>query len=994
MRRVYRAALICLLIAVGVVSCGCGESRPEFVSTTTTGGNQFLGGKLFLGADIAGVPVTLESLDGQVLGSSVTDSTGNFAFTTALPADFRVVATISPDLEFSREIRDFGTAPTYASITIPTTLVSRLAQSDPSADLADLENVVRQGLQLSSDDAIAKLDESVGERFSHLDFFRHAVLAGGLDSYLAQQASSPGSDAPYLLRSESLEFSLSTLPPEIASPLGRFQADPRTRRSTQRLLSRSLSEPARLAERTSSRAVASPVLAQFGEVAVADVALDLLEDVGEDTVEAIIGDEEGDEGGGNDGRRHLRHTWSSQQLAGHFGIADELEAISAQLSDIATELNTVISDLNSLINEIAIAELQAEKNNFLDALAEADDYRENIEGVQTQLIDSIVEATGTNGYFSDTPSTLPPNVVNIVSLFSSTATFNSLVEDVTELQAALTGADPNAPPSNPNQILFPPVVVNLSSTGSLPSNNPNLVLALRNLVFDSLGISVSENTERFSNFPVRSSALLDSILGPFEGYGQAQILGSNLISEAAHQSANPGEDIQRARTYADNVARSLINTRAQVPAYPLSDNYFLDLENGLQWYTVVQAPADVDTILNSALAFDDGETTGWHAPSYDELRSLMLRAGWAAGDGQSYDFANAVEGLQKLGFDTSALGSSEQIGFPFYNWNYTGPAWFAQNFGLIAQMPVTGDYTNSATTYTGADAFYTELPWLMCRTLGTQPTLDISASTNPDYAVPMNPGTWPDGFEGSPIPAELPSVASVTGLTQLNVPNNVVTFSSEYTLYTGASSASGGYMIGTDSFQTTYTPTPFMATTADYLPPVYFQTNDDDGTAVSNYASTYGAVINRVNSNEVTTIVLNTLGYSTSTGYPSAITASVPFNTVGPETVTLDQIQIMPRNVAMANPGTTGTNVITQQFVAVGFYSDQTVQDLTSSATWSVVDTDTGVAPVGAVISSTGNLETTNVPNASENLEVRVSITQTGNPSGTSSDSTLVLVSH
>ena len=127
---------------------------------------------------------------------------------------------------------------------------------------------------------------------------------------------------------------------------------------------------------------------------------------------------------------------------------------------------------------------------------------------------------------------------------------------------------------------------------------------------------------------------------------------------------------------------------------------------------------------------------------------------------------------------------------------------------------------------------------------------------------------------------------------------------------------------------------------------------------------------------------------------PSAITASVPFNTVGPETVTLDQIQIMPRNVAMANPGTTGTNVITQQFVAVGFYSDQTVQDLTSSATWSVVDTDTGVAPVGAVISSTGNLETTNVPNASENLEVRVSITQTGNPSGTSSDSTLVLVSH
>ncbi|MCA9780507.1 MAG: hypothetical protein KC800_27475, partial [Candidatus Eremiobacteraeota bacterium] len=105
-----RFVALLLLFAFTWLATGCGSSSQDFVNTNTGSfvlTPETVQGKLFLGATVGGVPVQLQTVDGLVLGATVTDGAGSFTFPGPVPTNFRVVATLSDGLAFSREIRDF-----------------------------------------------------------------------------------------------------------------------------------------------------------------------------------------------------------------------------------------------------------------------------------------------------------------------------------------------------------------------------------------------------------------------------------------------------------------------------------------------------------------------------------------------------------------------------------------------------------------------------------------------------------------------------------------------------------------------------------------------------------------------------------------------------------------------------------------------------------------------------------------------------------------------
>lgn len=965
---------------------GCGGGSDDFIFTTggeaTAPGT--VAGKLFLGTDIPDVPVTVESLNGQVLARDTTDGTGNFFIQGSFPSDFRLVARVEPNLVFRREVRGFPNQG-FSAITVPTTLVSELASRQPGAALDAVETQARAILGLAPGEFIAKMDESVNERFSHLAFFARAVQVGSQVSSVEEIVNT--NQAPFLLTADVLEADLSALGAPLADELREVQTRPRTVLSTHRSLSRGLS-PSRVATAPSPSS-ARLVRGQFGEIAalLGTVALGVLEDVGADVITSVIDKifDGGDDGGGVTKEQVL--TWISYQLQAKIGIESDLTAISAELTGIQNEVQDVSQQLQDLVQQL---NQQFQLAKLVDAIQDANSAQGKIVGLQTKLLEALDDAIAQGDYFDNQPSAIPQNIANVLDQIQDSAVQNELTTQINDLQALLTGSSNQ--PGITQSIEYPPIVVNVNSTGNADVPNPNITLSLRDSVYQSLGVSNGSGSEKMAHFPLRSSQLLDTVLGPLEAYGQTQILGAHLLAEAAHQSPTPTSDIKRAKAYADNVARSLQNTRAQLPDYPLNEDYLLDLQLGVQWCTTVQHPRDLFHALYFAGVYDDGDTTGWRLATYTEVQALLLRAGWAAGNGTRYDPENAILGLQRLGFNTDTLDGQSDLGCIGYGYGGNGLWGVDAAWGV----DITADYSGSADSrrnqvtrlLSGSDS---RRPYLMCRTLGNQPTLDI---VNPDSSgLAVNPGSWPFIFAGSPINEELPSVGTFIDYGPAAISDLLVTLQGFYQIFTGDAD---GFLIGQTQFSTNYERSTDRAQ-SDTVPLTYFQTNDSAGVAVSNYSSTFGQIIKRMNSDQVTNIKFFTLGYDPDTDkYPVELSGTVPFNTTSPTQITMSQLQISPRNVVVDIPGTSGTTTNTKQFLAIGFSNGEKFDDFTDDVVWTVTDTDTGGTPVGAVFSTqqAGLLELTNVPNASQNLTVTATINQSGNPQAIGSDTTAVEAVH
>jgi hypothetical protein len=959
---------ICASILIGTMMLsGCGASAGSFVFTPTSASrvDQPFAGQLFLGTGIGDIPVSVETLDGQVVATSRTNATGSYLFVDPLPTDFRVVARVSEELAFSREIRNFGSQPTFGAITIPTTLVSRLAQARPGETVDGLENDVRAALRLPSDAQLDELDESVSEDFSHLAFFVRAARNGGVKAYLESLANGEAADEAFVLRADSLNLPSGALDPKLAEPLQRFAGSQKVRLSTRRLLSRGAFDGrVSVANGTSSTGVSGEIRGQFGEVAaVVSIALAVGIAAVNGAAQAFIISDQRD-------ASQLAATWAVAALEARFdGVERSLSELSDQISGVQQTVDQIIATINY--------------DNMQDVIRRANGFEDSIQLQQNRYLQAIIDALGTPNYFSGEPSTLPNNVANVVATLRTDQTMLDLQNQVNQLQGLLAGAD--GVPQSSGQIEYQPIVVDANSTSNPGAARPNLVLIERDNVLSSFSIPPADSWERFGFFPYRSAALLDEATGSCEAYTSSQILGCNLIGEAAHLSANPQQAIPRAVAYIENTYRSLLNVRAQLPSYPLSDNYFVDLPNGLIWYTVLQAPVSDPAAF--ARAFDDGKTTGWRTPSREEMEALLAAGGLANPEKlPGGPLGEPTGGLERLGFDLTALGADNLIEAPSYSLLTTNGYYDVNpNEYLRVDLTSVGLLDNSIGFGFDFISDSTDpLPFFMCRTIGPTPVNQILAGENQNVIE----NSWPPYFSVTLTDEEIPTLGAFRGFTEVSIQNLQARLKGDWDVYVGGLSAFEFARFGFDD-ESNNVPLQTLSRAVSGAPPTYFLTNDNAGSTVSNNPGTYGVVTPRVNADQETTIKASTLGFSGSK-FPVVMSDTVSFSLPAPQQVRLSELTVMPLNIAISSAGQNAS----QQFLGQGYFDDKTFQDLTQRTTWTVIDEDTGQAPVAASLSAStpGLLLITNDPNGSINLIVTGTVELSGNPSGSQTTTSRVRV--
>lgn len=948
-----RLSRILLTIVAALALSGCGDGEKDFVFTSTGGdvaqAPSVLAGKLFLGAPVAGVPITVESLQGEVLATSTTNASGSFLFRRIFPDSFRVAASFENGLTFYREFRDFNSNPGFAGITIPSTLVSLHSRANPGVDLSLSEATVRRALSLPADYYLSSLNESASSPFSHLAFFVRARTQGGLAAYLASFAQTVETRREaFSLRTVHLDQNYSDLDARIAQAVDRFRVTPRVRLGTERTLSRGLSTS--LTSASPEGIFPSQVRAQVGEVVVsADVVLSVLGFVGKNVGAAVIKD-----------LTSSGYTWIASLLSGH-SETDDMAQIIDTLNDISQQVDLILKGVAFEFAQPLLA-------------AQAD-----IQNLQSALTIAFNTAAATTDYFNDQPqnSTVPENITKYLNPIRNASALNDIQNDVETIQLYLTGN--TSVPQATTAISYPPVVVN-------PSGTVNYVTQQRDAVLDAYGISKGSDIR--GDMPVRSAYLLDQALASFEGYAQTQILGAHLAGEAAHQTASPGISFNQGKAVADNVARSLLSTRAQLPAYPPDDNYFLDLDNGLLWYMVSEGAAyDASTGQSGtaeanqafAQAFSPDGSRGWRLPFWDEIRSLQDRGGAAATGGSGISVSQTQAGLEALGFDfrgaLSVGGRTTNPPICVADWRYDNGVFGSHTWAIEP----SGLYWVPSSTSTN------ELPdsqtgFLMVRSISANPCYDINP---PTISGGREDGTWPAVMAGTFYANEaafvgVPTTLSATVTTQAGN-SGTIEVDSSYVAYMG-----GSFNVAGSDRSTDYTRNPSLTTRNPF---VYFLTNDNQTTTVSNYkdsssGSSYGQLIAHVvqGGSLQTTISYFGLGYVNGS-FPATMAGAATNTWSSQPTISLQNIQISPYN-SVLNLLDDPTQA--PSFVATGFYSDGTARDISDLVSWTAtyIANDGTEQPAPGLTFSIQNPNQL-IPNLNEtipqNVIIRVSINETAN---------------
>ena len=172
-------------------------------------------------------------------------------------------------------------------------------------------------------------------------------------------------------------------------------------------------------------------------------------------------------------------------------------------------------------------------------------------------------------------------------------------------------------------------------------------------------------------------------------------------------------------------------------------------------------------------------------------------------------------------------------------------------------------------------------------------------------------------------------------------------------------------------------------------PPVYFTQDDSTRVSVSNYEGSFAQITPHINANQSTTITLHALGYANNTS-PTNIKGTVASPTSSPQ-LSLTSIQVAQRNVVISVEGGDAQ----QQFVATGFFSDGSVQDLTEEVTWTVTGASSGAsfaaADAGLLKLTQADLLGLGVASVTLTVQADIDVTS-GNPTKVGTDQTAVLV--
>lgn len=880
MRKKFSRVIGFLLVSLVVLTAGCGSEQESIFtggsSLTTQVPSQPVFGKANLGVPFGGGVARAVALDNSTIATSPVDAGGNFRFDSAALPS-----------DFRVVVADSDNSITLASDVrgfIPGT--ERFFWVTGPTSLVSAYLASHPGETLEGAEARAR--RVLGLR-SHVDLGAGVEESGRSPfSHLAfmVEASQAGGLDPFVrqlvVEMEQANQSIDITP--------RFQL-------TRSDFSASLSglEPG-------ARAIA--LLLQSNEIlqlsVVGDVFEDSLKFVGQGVAGSII-----------NSATSASWTWLSSQLGLSYGTTNQLNEIEGQLND--------------LIGEIAAFETSVADTNYSNAAA----------AINTDAIDPL--------------NTLQSNLTTASSGFDPTGndftTINGQSQSVQTLLNTLGQFDAeNALQEIQNYML-----------GTNNQTNMN-TLALELSVTNVLGVDAPA---RFARMPWRKNSWLDTALKNQNFYTGYQNLSANWLAESAHQVINLASGINDVIPTLDTAAASLKQQRGQFPYYMPSDNLIVDLENGIMWYAEFQTQRTYSEAVSFASSFSvQGNNYStpvtyddWRLPTAFEAVLLQQRGRLYNGGIDSNvevnsnngygDYGRSAAGLPGMGFTNmdNHINSDGDIWYADYFLDTSNNTWIANSnyeFRLNHEKQNTEQKDDDDVR-----------PFFMCRSI-TRPLYPVGLAL---FFDPNNPPALP--FSTNPIqPIEYLGLGVVTGV---NSPANggyeKVGASLQFTIWQGGNYTAGDFPDSSDNLSgATPEPDPPVANisfdgSTDGVQTVPWFTSDNAELRVSNYPGDEGTEIYTVDdtgANIVTNVTTHAMGYDrSSSSFPVQFSQTHqitqrPINDQGEGRKVL-QIQVSPRNRLYDYP-----NGTTQQenYYAVAFYDNFTVEDVTDQVTWTLLQYD------------------------------------------------------
>lgn len=895
-QRIKRSLLLAALL---FLVAGCESSNEDFVVV----GGQLqprgsMTGRLQLGTGVEGARITAVDASGRTLAETTTDEGGGFDVENfQAPPEFAVVARVGENLEFSTVVTGYGGGDRYVVINVPTSLVSRLVAAGLS--FGEATSRVQSFLQIPADRSLEYgIEESPRAPFSHIAFMQRAGTNGGWTAFRDAVVGGILSEDASPTTAGPFLLNRAAVSTPITGLDIAISAPLESLRNSARLqeLVRSV-EFDRVFELANLTAGALPpgaVTAQ--KIDTSGVRASLVSSVLE-----IVG--EGAK------KQIIDVGWTHIADACHWNYGTT--TMLGDIENTVGEINGAVSDLKNALDAYQLQTASSDAQNTLTSFQTTSETLKGFSYANNNTINVPVPANATlNGFIKDSLK------------------LNDLQTSVGVIQSACLG---------------------LGGTTNIVTLNRD------NIYQDQLGI---QGGQSFNFSPVRSNAgILPSVLSTFQYYGQAQVLGMNLVAESAHVSVtNPTLNIMQALNFITGIdptgtnplfgdVSSLKQQRNQLPQALMSDQIVVDLQGGLMWYAEVQPATTYNNANRRATGFslDVGSnvTLGdWRLPTDQELYLLQDRgrlvetslrdssvdSNGSSGYGQ-YGFS--AQGLTALGFTyVSRLNDpSNDKGYcptfaTDYTWDKHGTDhWVYQplDFFLNRESNTTNDEDGS-----GNYAYF------MVRNIGEPVLVDDRNAPDGNYAYPYQ----------NPASAEFTTLGYMTALTQtFGINSSQAGVQATFTINTGGSFSMGNNDASDSRDLTSRTYTQSVSSNSadagpvDLMEMVWFTSADN------------------------TKLSINPLGQfawhtdTSGTGYQINFTSNstmadgTPLSNTGTHSDTptprgVRVIQIYPRNQQYDLTGSSSST--SDSYYCVAYLTDNTVLDVTDQVVFSSVDNATG----------------------------------------------------
>ena len=366
--------LLCLLAAA--VS-GCGSDSDSFVVTNNAGPQppSAMVARLYVGGDVANATLRVEDTAGQVLATGTTNRNGMAYFENVVaPPDIRVIASVPGfSQELRAELRGFDQSKSQARVSLLSTLVSSLMQSNPGLSLSEAESRIKQAMSIPDGVNInIGLDEP-NPVYSDIALLRAAGANGGWTSYsqsVLDQAEA-GSGRRYQLSIDQLDRPLLGLESGLAS------VAEASRLRLQKRLRIPDATSADLATRhtPSISLIAGP--ASLGGQFLLGIGTGVGGNVATAGINAVFG-------------------WAANQMGLNYGTGGQLDEIEGEL----TNLTNLVTGLVTTIND----------TNLNNQVTDAKNLLAGVRTANTSMLTNLGTANITNQPFSP-----PPNFATLVS---------------------------------------------------------------------------------------------------------------------------------------------------------------------------------------------------------------------------------------------------------------------------------------------------------------------------------------------------------------------------------------------------------------------------------------------------------------------------------------------------------------------------------------------------------------------------------------------------